>query len=91
MEKYKIEKAPSYYDQAYNSIKAMIFNGILKPGDRIYESKLASEFQISRSPVREAIRSLEKMDYLLLEINQKLQFISQLKKTSKIFMNVAKL
>lgn len=45
MEKYKIEKAPSYYDQAYNSIKAMIFNGILKPGDRIYESKLASEFK----------------------------------------------
>lgn len=66
MEKYKIEKAPSYYDQAYNSIKAMIFNGILKPGDRIYESKLASEFQISRSPVREAIRSLEKDGLLVI-------------------------
>jgi len=66
MENYKIEKAPSYYLQAYNSIKDMIFNGVLKPGDRIYESKIATEFQISRSPVREAIRSLEKDGLLLL-------------------------
>ena len=66
MENYKIEKAPSYYLQAYNSIKDMIFNGVLKPGDRIYESKIASEFHISRSPVREAIRSLEKDGLLLI-------------------------
>lgn len=63
MDNYKIEKAPSYYLQAYNSIKEMIFNGVLKPEDRIYESKIASEFQISRSPVREAIRSLFKIYY----------------------------
>lgn len=67
MDNYKIEKAPSYYLQAYNSIKEMIFNGVLKPGDRIFESKIASEFQISRSPVREAIRSLEKDGLLLLD------------------------
>jgi DNA-binding GntR family transcriptional regulator len=66
MENYKIEKAPSYYNQAYNSIKDMIFNGVLKPGDRVYESKLASKFQISRSPVREAIRSLEKDGLLVI-------------------------
>lgn len=66
MDNYKIKKAPSYYNQAYNSIKDMIFNGILKPGDRIYESKLASEFQISRSPIREAIRSLEKDGLLII-------------------------
>lgn len=72
MDNYKIEKAPSYYSQAYNSIKEMIFNGILKPGDRIYESKLASEFQISRSPVREAIRSLEKDGLLLIDNKSKI-------------------
>lgn len=72
MENYKMEKSPSYYLQAYNSIKEMIFNGLLKPGDRIYESKLASDFQISRSPVREAIRSLEKDGLLLLDSKSKI-------------------
>jgi DNA-binding GntR family transcriptional regulator len=72
MNEYKIEKAPTYYNQAYNSIKEMIFNGIFKPGDRIYESKLASEFQISRSPVREAIRSLEKDGLLLIDNKSKI-------------------
>lgn len=72
MKNYKIEKSPSYYNQAYNSIKDMIFNGILKPGDRIYESKLASEFQISRSPVREAIRSLEKDGLLIISDKSKI-------------------
>ncbi|OPJ59306.1 GntR family transcriptional regulator [Clostridium chromiireducens] len=72
MENYKIEKGPSYFDQAYTSIKDMIFNGILKPGDRIYESKIASEFQISRSPVREAIRSLEKDGLILISDKSKI-------------------
>jgi DNA-binding GntR family transcriptional regulator len=72
MKDYKIEKAPSYYNQAYDTIKDMIFNGALKPGDRIYESKLASEFKISRSPVREAIRSLEKDGLLLLDDKSKI-------------------
>jgi DNA-binding GntR family transcriptional regulator len=80
MENYKIEKAPSYYLQAYNSIKEMIFNGVLKPGDRIYESKIASEFQISRSPVREAIRSLEKDGLLLLDSKSKITVYQPTKK-----------
>lgn len=72
MNDFKIEKAPSYYDQVYHSIREMIFNGIFKPGDRIYESKLASEFQVSRSPVREAIRSLEKEGLLLIDNKSKI-------------------
>ncbi|MDR3598684.1 GntR family transcriptional regulator [Clostridium sp.] len=80
MENYKIEKAPSYYLQAYNSIKEMIFNGVLKPGDRIYESKIAGEFQISRSPVREAIRSLEKDGLLLLDSKSKITVYQPTKK-----------
>lgn len=72
MKNYKIEKASWYYNQAYSSIKDMIFNGVLKPGDRIYESKLTSEFQISRSPVREAIHPLEKDGLLLLSDKSKI-------------------
>ncbi len=80
MQNYKIEKAPSYYMQAYNAIKNMIFNGVLKPGDRIYESKIASEFQISRSPVREAIRSLEKDGLLLLDNKSRITVYQPTKK-----------
>ncbi|EKQ54289.1 MULTISPECIES: GntR family transcriptional regulator [unclassified Clostridium] len=80
MRDYKIQKAPSYYNQAYNSIKDMIFNGVLKPGDRIYDSKLANEFQISRSPVREAIRSLEKDGLLVSDGNSKIKVYQPTKK-----------
>ncbi|MDF2722209.1 MAG: GntR family transcriptional regulator [Paenibacillus sp.] len=39
-------------------IKRKIIEGELNPGDRIVEIKLAKEFGISQSPVREAIRHL---------------------------------
>lgn len=40
-------------------IKSMIASGALAPGDRINESHLMKELGVSRSPVREAILSLE--------------------------------
>ena len=36
-----------------------ILNGDMKPGDKIIEQELASEFGISRGPVREALRQLD--------------------------------
>ena len=44
--------------QVYNYLVDQILNWDLKPGDSIAESKLASEFNISRTPVREAVRQL---------------------------------
>lgn len=66
-ENFRIEKPLSYYEQVYNSIKQMIFKGIFKPGDLIVESKLAEKFNVSRSPVREAIRSLEMEGLLTID------------------------
>lgn len=37
-----------------------ILDGRLQPGERIAEQQLAEEFQVSRGPVREAIRILER-------------------------------
>ena len=37
-----------------------ILDGRLRPGERIAEQELADEFQVSRGPVREAIRILER-------------------------------
>ncbi len=42
-----------------DEIRMKILNGDMKPGDKIVEQDLASEFGISRGPVREALRQLE--------------------------------
>lgn len=47
-------------DQAFQQIKEAIRSGKLKPGDRLVETQLAEEMQISRFPIREAMRYLEK-------------------------------
>ena len=42
-----------------DEIRMKILTGDMKPGDKIVEQELASEFGISRGPVREALRQLE--------------------------------
>lgn len=46
--------------QALTHIRKAILKGKLKPGDRLVENKLAEQMQISRFPIREALRYLEK-------------------------------
>jgi DNA-binding GntR family transcriptional regulator len=48
-----------------DQIKQDIFSGLLRPGDQLEESELAERFGVSRTPVREAIRSM--VDSGLLE------------------------
>ncbi|RAK20522.1 GntR family transcriptional regulator [Anoxybacillus vitaminiphilus] len=62
-----VEKSPPFYDQIYHSLRQMIFQGVFRPGERIYEAKLAREFNVSRSPVREAVRALEKEGLLTVD------------------------
>jgi len=42
-----------------DAIVQRIQRGDLKPGERLYEDKLAAELGVSRNPVRESIRALE--------------------------------
>jgi DNA-binding GntR family transcriptional regulator len=64
---YSIKKSLSYHEQVYKSLKEMIFKEVFQPGERIYETKIAREFEISRSPVREAIRALEQEGLLVTD------------------------
>ena len=48
------------YEDAYNALRDAILNGRLAPGDRIVEAEIARQMAISRAPVREAIRKLER-------------------------------
>jgi DNA-binding GntR family transcriptional regulator len=50
----------SLSDQVFRHIRSMILNGELKGGERIPEEKIATSFGVSRTPIREALRKLEK-------------------------------
>jgi DNA-binding GntR family transcriptional regulator len=44
----------------YDQLEDMILTGKLKPGERINESQLSAQLEVSRAPIREACRQLEK-------------------------------
>lgn len=46
-------------DQSYAVIRARILDLTYAPGDAISETRLATEFEISRTPIREALKRLE--------------------------------
>ncbi|TCL70042.1 DNA-binding GntR family transcriptional regulator [Hydrogenispora ethanolica] len=50
--------------EVINAIINAIVSGSLKPGDRIIEQHIAEQMQISRAPVREAIRELVAQDII---------------------------
>ena len=60
MDNFKLDKPTPYYLQFYSQLKKMIFDGVFKPGERLNETQLAKDFGVSRSPIREAMRLLEK-------------------------------
>ncbi|MBX3598293.1 MAG: GntR family transcriptional regulator [Rhizobiaceae bacterium] len=47
-------------EQLSDAMVGMIVRGIFKPGERLHEVALAERFQVSRGPVREALRILER-------------------------------
>lgn len=53
------EKKKSRMEIAYEELKEAILTNRLKPGEMIGENQLTSVFQMSRTPIREAIRRLE--------------------------------
>lgn len=52
------------------AIERMVITGTLSAGDRINESMLAAQLDVSRAPVREACRILEKAGLLISKVNR---------------------
>jgi len=46
-------------EKAYNQLQRWIIEGVLTPGEKLYDSEIAEALQISRTPVREALQLLE--------------------------------
>jgi DNA-binding GntR family transcriptional regulator len=52
-------RSPSLAEQAAEAIVGGIASGVFKPGERLVESNLAATLQMSRVPLREALKILE--------------------------------
>jgi DNA-binding GntR family transcriptional regulator len=57
----------TYQQQAYDLVKARIMNLDLKPGQYVTDNQIADELNISRTPVRDALRLLEHEGFLISE------------------------
>lgn len=64
-----IKKTKSIREQVYDRLKDLIITGEIGSGERIVEVEYAEKFQVSRTPVREALRMLELEG--LVEVNIK--------------------
>ena len=51
----------------YEELKKEILTGRIAPGTRMMEVELADEMGVSRTPIREAIRKLEKEGLVIIE------------------------
>ena len=64
--KYPIERQ-SLAEQVYNYIKRLILSGKLKGGEKIPEERVARQFGVSRTPIREALRRLEEYGLIYIK------------------------
>ncbi|WP_078547773.1 GntR family transcriptional regulator [Litchfieldia alkalitelluris] len=60
----------SLSDDVASLIRKMILNGTLKPGERINQAQLAEQMEISRGPIREALRLLQNEGLIKHETNK---------------------
>lgn len=57
-------------DHAARYIKGLIFDQLLRPGDRIPQDEVAAALGISRIPVREALIALERDGWITIEMHR---------------------
>lgn len=59
-EAHRITRPPSMVELAAQALRRMILSGDLLPGDRVVENRLTQQLGVSRPPLREAMRMLER-------------------------------
>jgi len=64
------EASGTFQRQVYDSVKSRILNRDFKPGQYITDKQIAEELNISRTPVREALRILEHEGFLISQARQ---------------------
>jgi DNA-binding GntR family transcriptional regulator len=56
--------------EAADYIRKLIYDGYLKPGQRVPQDQIAEHLNISRIPIREGLVALERDGWLTLELNR---------------------
>jgi GntR family transcriptional regulator, rspAB operon transcriptional repressor len=56
--KLKLDRKQPLRDQVYGLVRDLILSGAIKPGDVIDEKSIAAQLNMSRTPVREAVKKL---------------------------------
>lgn len=59
-----LARSSSLYQQAYQALRQMILTGEFAPGQRLVETQLAEKLQVSRTPIRESLRQLQRESLL---------------------------
>jgi len=62
----KLDDYKPLRDIVFEALREAIINQVLKPGERLMEVQLAEEMNVSRTPVREAIRKLELEGFVVI-------------------------
>jgi|SRR5699024_8265978 len=70
-------------DQVFQTLKEMILQGNLKPGEKIIEVELTKTLNVSRTPIRDALRRLEREGLVILPPSRGAQITKLSKKTIK--------
>ncbi|MBV9385432.1 MAG: GntR family transcriptional regulator [Chroococcidiopsidaceae cyanobacterium CP_BM_ER_R8_30] len=64
-----LQRSKSLHEQTYKALRASILSGDIAPGARLVETQLAEQLQVSRTPVREAIRQLQREELVTADSN----------------------
>lgn len=64
-------------DVVFHTLRDAILHGVLQPGERLMEIKLANRMGVSRTPIREAIRMLE-LEGLVIMVPRKGAQVAQI-------------
>ena len=65
---FKPYKSKRSFEEISNQIKELIFEGVLKPGDKLPpETEIAHQFNVSRQTIREAMRILEHCGFITIQ------------------------
>jgi DNA-binding GntR family transcriptional regulator len=77
MPKFEPLKQGSIRSRIVEAVRSAIYSGHLKPGDPLTELQLARDFQVSQTPVREALFQLERLG-LVRRVPNKGTFVTKL-------------
>lgn len=59
-----VQRSKSLHEQTYQALRESILSGELAAGDRLIETQIAEKLQVSRTPIREAIRQLQREELI---------------------------